>query len=123
MPNWRAPLGPLRCGRHSLPVGDAGLRPELLAAAVQPRTAGRCHSTAPHDFSYLAVTLPICGGQDLASRWPYWSGLQRYLRGEGTLRAAGESAPPDHAVRAGLRAGDATGPALNGPRQVFERYT
>src|ERR1039458_9911869 len=35
-----APLRPLRWERQSFPVGDAGLQPELLADAVQPRTAG-----------------------------------------------------------------------------------
>ena len=56
-------------------------------------------ATAPHDSGDLAAALPVRGGQDLASRRPHWSELQRSLRGEGRVRAADGSAAPDRAAR------------------------
>ena len=94
-----APLRPLRCERQSFPVGDAGLQPELLADAVQPRTAGRRHRATTHDAGDRAAALPVRGRQDLAPRRPHRGELQRSLRGEGRVRAADGSAAPDRAAR------------------------
>src|SRR5207247_394223 len=95
--------------RQSLPVGHAGLQPELLADAVQSRATGRRHSTAAHDIGDLAAALPIRGRQDLATRWSHRGELQRSLRGEGYVRAADGSVAPDRAARAGLCASDGAG--------------
>jgi len=35
---------------------------------VPPGAADRRHRTAPHDFGHSAVTLPVLGCQDLATR-------------------------------------------------------
>jgi hypothetical protein len=74
-----APVGPLRCEWQSFPVRDVRLQPELLADALQPRAAGRCHRTAAHDFGHLAAALSVRGGQDLATRRPHRHQLQRSL--------------------------------------------
>ncbi|MBL8241698.1 MAG: transposase [Bryobacterales bacterium] len=49
-------------------LADAGLQPELLANAVQPRAARGCHGAATHDAGDLTAALPVRGSQGLASR-------------------------------------------------------
>src|ERR1019366_506949 len=70
-----ASVAPLRREQQSFSVGHAGLQPELLADAVQPRTAGRRHRTTAHHAGDLTAALPIRGCQDLAPRRAHWSEL------------------------------------------------
>jgi hypothetical protein len=69
----------LRRERQPFSAGDAGLQPELLADAVQPRTRSRRDSVAPHDAGHFAAALPVRGGQNLAARRAHRGELQRSL--------------------------------------------
>ena len=107
-----ASIGPLRREWQSLPVCDAGLQPELLADAVQPRAGRRGRRTASYDAGHFAVTLPVRGCQDLAPRRSHRGELRRSLRGEGCVQSADGPAAPDRRVRTALCAGDDASPAL-----------
>jgi len=91
---------------HSFSVGDAGLQPELLADAVQPRAGSESGNAPAHQAGNLAAEVLISGGQDLATRRAGGSQLQRSLRGEGPLGALDAAVAGDWYQRQRIPAGD-----------------
>src|SRR5437899_3973093 len=93
----------VRRQRQSLPVGDAGLQPELLADAVQP--GGQCgrRNTTSYDVGYGAAAIPVRGRQDLASCGKDRSELQRSLPRARCTAADDGPAPRDCHARVSFR--------------------
>src|SRR5664279_2182763 len=52
---------------RAFPVGDAGLQPELLVAAVPPGRSGEDRRSKTYDLGHGASALSVCGDQDLAA--------------------------------------------------------
>src|SRR5664280_2821383 len=81
---------------RAFPVGDAGLQPELLVAAVPPGRSGEDRRSKTYDLGHGASALSVCGGQDLAARRAGGNQLQRSISGERVVPAAHESTPRHH---------------------------
>src|SRR5262249_24906506 len=88
------------------------LQPELLADAVQPGGEGQHQRTETYNAGDVAAALSISGRQNLASRRPGGSQLQRPLYGTGSLPTINGSVEGNYGRQERIRAGAGGAPAL-----------
>src|ERR1035437_7947786 len=115
-----ASFGTIRCEPQLLSDGDAGLQPELLADAVQPRRAGRGGHLAAHYAGHGAVAVSVRGGEDPESCRANWCELQRLLRRKRAVRKANGSVAWHPAAGRQIRARAGGGADVNSTHDADE---